>query len=858
MKTKETARLDEAVAAVRDEQIDLRAADGARARVWDTLVRETAAPTVAAIRGCDDVRALLPAHARRELSAPRALLVEDHLRECAACRAASQGTTAGAWRTGMAAPTRTTLRWRHAVAAAAVVGLGLLGYAQRDWLRGVPPGDRASVQSITGSLYRVADRDQTPLRPGDVLAEGELVRTGRASQAVLQLRDGSTVEMNERAEFSVSARRQDTILHLQRGNIIVQAAKRRVGHLYVAAEDCTVAVTGTVFSVSRGVKGSRVAVMEGEVHVRQGAQDTVLRPGQQVATSASLAPVPIRQEIAWSRNADRHLKVMAELVAMHDEWQRVPTPGMRYQARLLRGVPASAFVYVAAPNYGESLAQAYAIFEERVQQSEVLRQWWETEGPHGRAPMGARDLAEVVSRLQRLGRFVGDEIVVSFMPSRERHAVLFLAEVRGGGLREFLENEMFEGASRRPRLAFADDEAGIGATKADLYVLLRGDVVAASEDPATLRAAAAALDGRGNGLDRTRFGARIQQAYEDGASLLVAADTLRLRPQERPSEVTGLRDLQYFIAEHAEVDGKPRNSAELVFSGPRRGIGSWLGAPAPMGALDFVSPEATGVAAFVAKNPALVFDDMLALAGDPSKAQRELGEVESHLNIRIREDLAAALGSEFAIALDGPLALTPAVELIAEVYDPVRLEQTFETLVESANQELARQGKPLLHLDHEQDGTRTFHVLRGARLRSGTTTFELHYTFADGYLVAAPSRAFVKRALAVRESGRSVSRSDRFASMLAADGRTHVSALLYQNVGASGLPLLDLLGALPAERRQALEALAAQARPTLVYAYGEEDRIQVAGDLFSFDPSTLALPALLKGAVEAGHRRPAR
>jgi hypothetical protein len=849
--TKKTVRLDDAVDAVRDEEIDLRAAETARARVWEAVAREAAAPTVEAIRGCADVRALLPAHARRELSSARALIVVDHLRECAACRTALKGTNAGAWRGGLDAPAGTS-SWRHAVAACAVLGLGLLGYAQRDRLRGVPAGDRAAVQTITGNLYRVADLDQTPLRPGDALVEGEVARTGRGAQAVLKLRDGSTVEMDERAELSVSARLNDTTIHLQRGSIIVQAAKRRVGHLYVAAEDCTVAVTGTVFSVSRGIKGSRVAVIEGEVHVRQGGQETVLHPGQQVATSSSLAPVPIRREIAWSRNAEQHLKAMAELVAMRKDWERVATPGVRYETQLLHGVPASAFVYVAAPNYGESLAQAYAIFEERLAQSEVLRQWWEKAGPHhAHGP----NVAEIVSRLRRLGEYVGDEIVVGFVPEEKSHHVVFLAETHGAGLRKFLENEMFAGEARHPRIDIAEDEAAVGRAKADLYVLLRAGTVIASDDPATLRAAVSALDGRVAGLDQTAFGARIRQAYEDGAGLLVAADTTRLHVRERAAATTGLNDLQYFIAEHAEIDGKARNRAELVFSGPRRGIGSWLGAPAPMGALDFISPEVGGVAAFVTKSPALVFDDLLSFTGDPSKAERELTEVESHLNIRLREDLAGALGSEFAIALDGPLVPTPALELVAEVYDPVRLEQTFEALVDSINQERARANRPGLRLEHEQVGGRTYHVLRGPA-RSGLP-LDVHYAFVDGYLVAATTRAFVSHAIAVRESGRSVSRSDRLTAMLPADGRTYVSALLYQNLSV-GMPWDGLMGLLSPEQQQSFEALAAQARPTLIYAYGEEDRIQVAGDLFSFDPSALAMPALLHDAQRAMRGRSAR
>src|SRR5260370_6454810 len=129
---------------------------------------------------------------------------------------------------------------------------------------------------------------------------------------MLRLGDGSAVEMNERAQFAVSMRHSDTTIQLDRGNIIVQAAKRKTGHLYVAAKDCRVAVTGTVFSVNSGIKGSRVSVIEGEVRVAGVGATAVLHPGDQLATNDSVAKVPVQQEIAWSQDPDKHLALLAE------------------------------------------------------------------------------------------------------------------------------------------------------------------------------------------------------------------------------------------------------------------------------------------------------------------------------------------------------------------------------------------------------------------------------------------------------------------------------------------------------------------------------------------------------------------
>ena len=42
-------------------------------------------------------------------------------------------------------------------------------------------------------------------------------------------------------------------------------------------------------------------------------------------------------------------------------------------------------------------------------------------------------------------------------------------------------------------------------------------------------------------------------------------------------------------------------------------------------------------------------------------------------------DLAASLGGEFALALDGPLMPVPSWKLVSEVYDPGRFQATLAT-----------------------------------------------------------------------------------------------------------------------------------------------------------------------------------
>ncbi len=866
--------LDDAIAAVRDDEAPVAEAEAAAARVWQRLAPPDAVP-VEAIHGCADVMALLPAYRRRELKAARAWLVEDHLRECATCRAAFQEPGGRRlailpWRPPSPPAKPTARRFRgYAVGASVLLAAGLSAWGARQVFFAVPAGRRASVQSVSGALHRIGGGRALVLAPGEAVGEGDAIRTARGSRAVLRLRDGSSVEMSERAEMSVTARGKDTTIHLERGSIIVEAAKRRSGHLLVASSDCTVSVTGTVFSVNRGIKGSRVSVLEGKVRVVRGGDEKVLAPGDQWSTSDAVGEVPLSDEIAWSGDADRHLALLAEWKTLRQKWSAVEMPGVRYESRLLSVMPDDTVAFASLPNYGESLAQAHRLFEERLQESQVLREWWRKVDP---ARRGGPSLADVIDRIRSFSDFLGDEVVFAAVEDRHlRHVVpLLVAEVRRPGLREFLETELASAGRQegQPAVRIVGEGAALGARadKAMVFVLLRPGLVAVAPDEKALRALDARRQGAGAGLDRTPFGQRILEAYPDGVGLLFAADLERMTaslaehdgrrdPQQQEAlHRSGLDGLRYLILESKVVADESHTQAVLAFVGARRGIASWLAAPAPMGALDFVSPHAQGAAAFVFKAPSLVFDDVAGLitSGDPG-ARDDLARLESKLDLSLREDLVATLGGEFALALDGPLLPTPALKVVVEVYDPARLQASLELLVARANDEAVRAGRPGLRLESEQVGEQTYHSLRG------DMPFELHYAFAGGYLVAAPSRALVMKAIRTYDSGESLGRSASFRSLFPPDRDAHVSGLVYQNVGPTVLSLLQAPGAsqLTGDQKRSFEALTQDTRPTLVSIYGEEHAIRVAGvgGAINLDGADLALPLLLERVMGGTPRR---
>jgi len=169
-----------------------------------------------------------------------------------------------------------------AAAAGVIVFVVKAPSPQTDWL--------ATVEAADGSRYT--------LQPNAVLRSDSLLGT------MLTLKDGSQVEMRSESELLLERASDGIGIRLRSGGLIVNAAQRHDGHLYVHTKDMTVAVAGTMVVVNAEASGSRVTVIEGEVRVREGAIEKTLNPGEQVSTSGALAKRAVKDEISWSRNAD--------------------------------------------------------------------------------------------------------------------------------------------------------------------------------------------------------------------------------------------------------------------------------------------------------------------------------------------------------------------------------------------------------------------------------------------------------------------------------------------------------------------------------------------------------------------------
>jgi ferric-dicitrate binding protein FerR (iron transport regulator) len=857
---KDNDALDRGIAEIAGETIDPQQIEQAAARVWQRLTLEasgtpemtpaasasTSASTAPAdhaaashsLKGCEDFQSLIPAYLRGELSPARALLVEDHTRSCVPCRRALREAREG-HKAASTAPVSTArpqgrMVWMS-LAALLLVGLGFgLFFAVQQMVYG---GQKmARVESVEGSLFKIHGEATVPVGAGEPVTAGEEIRTAKGSTALVRMTDGSLIEMSERAGMFMTAAAKGNTIHLGRGRIIVQAAKQRPRHLYVDADDCLVSVTGTIFSVNHGLKGSRVSVVEGEVRVQQARKDSILHPGNQVTTHASVAAVPVRQEIAWSRNAARYDSLLAELTAAgQDIDQQVARPGLRTSSRLLDLAPAGTRAWIGLPNLGTNLADTQRLLDQKVAASPSLQQWWnDVIG----SPERDAEFHKMIAKLGDLGRNLGDEAGVALVGSSQTDtAPVVLAEVTNeAAFRAVLEQDIAELGTEHPGshpLQIVSDPSAVPAGKGDaMYLWIGNGLFVATPNGDLLRQVAANAGGTANPFTTSQFHERVTQEYRDGAGWLFAADLgsmigknhQRTADEHQIAEKLGVLDLQYLIINRRESGNKAETRAAVTFDQARRGIAAWLAAPAPMGTLGFFSPDANLVTAFVVKQPVSLIDDLINISPDFAA---ELEKLRTEKGFDLRNDLAAPLGGEVALGVDGPLLPTPSWKLVAEVYDAARLQNTFERAVQQVNDALRQEGKPGVTLQQEKVGSRTYYSVAAQQPK-----MSFSYVYEDGYLVAAASRALLEQALQLRSSGITLATTPKFRDLLGSDGQVNVSALFYQNLAPvlADAATMAPKGTFDKNGHGAgrMANLLIGQGPTLVYAYAEQDRILFA------------------------------
>ena len=768
---------------------------------------------------CMEFRPELAGYVAGTLEETRRLLVEDHLSRCAACRGI-YGEMTGERPKVVAMPARVPKRtpvFAKWAIAAAVAGLSV--WAAREpldkFLAG--SGARATVAMGSGELIRM---DGQPLKAGDAIGEGDVVRSGRGTRAKLQLADGSQLEMNERSELFVTAAWSGQTVHLERGDVLIQAAKQRRGHLRVATQDSMTSVKGTVFGVSTGLQGSLVTVIEGAVHVDQAGGGHLLKPGEHAATSEALASVTPKEAVAWSADAQKYMQLLAELAVIEQKFSALPAAALRTTPQLLAYLPANTMVYGSVPNLGGPIEQIIGLIDTRAKESPVLREWWNS---------GAMvDMKQQLTKLQAITPMIGDEIVFGLTSEGNNTKPLIVMAVKPGQ-RTALQTKLTQTFTGVLNVAY---------TVTDQYVLMTGE----ASDLAPLQAGASKLS-------TTPFGAEIRARYAKGAGWLLGVNIEQMVLRTGTSLqaqttliATGANRMKHLFLEQKTIGTASENSALLTFNGQREGLASWLATPAATAAGEYISADALVAGSVTTRNPRQMFDSLLdTLSKLSPDSIRHLREFEQKTGVNFANDIAGALGTDYAYAVETPTLPIPGWIAAAEVYRQASLDEALRRFVDAYNRE-SKDSK--LTLKIETTGGRTWTTVTSSLV----PTVALQMTYDRGYLLLSSDRAIVTRAIQTRNGGFPLVRSAKFRSQLPTGAGMHQSAFLWINTSESVRQMLSSVVT------GQLATLLQSREPMLILVNGETERISAAS---RNRITSLIFDMMLAGVTQGDQRRQA-
>ena len=580
------------------------------------------------------------------------------------------------------------------------------------------------------------------------------------------------------------------------------------------------------------------------------------------ACTAQDAP-PVQPGAPLNQYLQKHPGLMPEFAQLMDKLQHgVQFPPPRNQSRLLPLLPQSTTFYAAFPNYGDASHQALTIFQQELKDSAGLRDWWQ----HGEMAEAAPKIEDSFDKFYQLSQFFGDEIVISgsVAAHQDHPSLLIVAEARKPGLKPFLQQMVNDLAGKsKPgvrvfdlqQLATAKDKDKEEDKAADpagqeLLVLVRPDFIVAALDLVTLRSFNARLERQTPEFASTPFAQRIEQVYQGGAEVLAAADLQKLlqqipqvpAPNQDVFQRTGFSDMKYLVWEHKSASGQSPSQTELSFTGPRRGVASWLAAPAPLNSLDFVSPKAIFAGTVLLKNLGAIFDDVkdLSSASNPASLAM-LAPMEQSLQISLKDDLLSHLAGEITVELDSVAEPAPVWKAVLRVNDPNHVQAVFAKLLATA---------PVAAQQSAEDGV-TYHSLR---IPSSPKPMDVAYAFVDGYLVIGSSRETVVESVRLHKTGASLAKSKKFLEAMPAGHSAEASALMYQDpIAMTALRLR----ALSPQLADSLSQLTSGITPAVVCAYAEPDVIRGVSSSGGVDAglilvgAAIAIPNLLRAKTSA-------
>ena len=787
---------EKALEAMRNESVP----DAELARAHDRVLQKLT-PSKETL--CAQFQVQLKDYLESRLTDSRRMLLEDHLSRCPHCRAKLAELKGE--QTVVEMPLRRPSHVRRLVswaAAAAVLCAAIyIGWGVADTALALGP--RAMVESVEGNLYLVSEGT---LIPGARVGENQVIRTGPDSRAVLRLADGSLVEINERTELAVHAALSGKAVRLHSGDVIVRAAKQnRFGGLRVETRDTVASVKGTVFAVSSGLAGSRVAVIEGSVAVTSGGTESLLKSGRQTASNPALLG-SINETVAWSGNADEYFSILASLYKIEQELAAFPAEPMRTRSALFELLPPGTIIYGAIPNISGTLSRAADLISRQSGENPAFGAWWNS--------AGGQSLNQLLGRIYVVAHLLGDEVVFGLSGNSPEKIPFILAEIQPG---------------KREELAFALDVAA-GDHLDALPIHFTDSVITVSNSGKNL----AWLNSNLGHGEQTPFIDEIRARYGQGIGWLLALDVEAMHvtdfasgafnenPENPENGFAAANQLKHLFLEQRSPQGVEENGLTLTFNGPRTGLASFLSSSGSVGAAEYLSSDVLAAGFVSTREPRQMFDEMAALfAGTNPQFFGNAGGEESDAGIQLAAEFASVFGTESAFGIEGISASGLMWVLAAQINDPAALDETISRLTAGFNASAAQNGSSS-YLAFEET------VIDGRAWRSlkfSERPFAITWTYDRGYIVAASDRGAALRALAAKNGGGALVWSSEFQGQMPVSAGINPSAFVWVNTRGmfSGLAGLAIPAANPA-----LGQLLAQKDPLLAVFTAAPERIHAA------------------------------
>jgi len=508
--------------------------------------------------------------------------------------------------------------------------------------------------------------------------------------------------------------------------------------------------------------------------------------------------------------------------------------------------------YAAFPNYGQASDQAVKILRQELQDNAAFRDWWH----QGEMATTGPKLEDALVKFSELNNFLGEEIVVSGASDGKEPSFVIVAEVRKPGPKKYLQ-QMFHdlaGNAKPQSRVFDPQELAAAVDKGasqEAVILVRPDFVVAAKNLAALRSFSARIDQPGREFVATPFGKRVAREYQDGVTVLGAADLQGFINQVPPPpakkqnlafQQSGFADVKYLVWENRRVDGKSVSQFELSFNAPRRGASAWLAKSGPLNSLDFVSPDAILSVSLVLSNPAQVFDDVkdLVSLSNPN-AFASLPMFEQTLHLSVKDDLLGLLVGDITVELDSAAPPMPEWRAILGVKDIDHLQRTLNTLLTAANFVTRR----------DEEGGVAYYSLR---IPTPKTVMSLAYALVDGHLIVGSSPDAVAESVKLHRSGGSLAKSRKLLASVPPGQSLNASGLLYEDPVA--VATMQMRNFAPG----VMDSMAAgrkDSTPSAAWIYGEDSAIREMSSNSTIDAGAIlivaavAIPNLIRSKMAA-------